>query len=469
MAGAPTEAEIRTQWVNAVDLIEKHRAYADATVSTLGEIDVLEQSLEGTYTMPAIANAAASFRAGLSDLIDPSFALAFLEPILLEYTKFIDKAAAADYGSGATDISSLLQAIYLYFANKGTPITVASRTITYDTSATTSNGTGGSIVGNGAMTRVTKDERNYDLEACFVETKRFRCIADQNSGTKEHAETFEQIGQLSSLDNLLRQDSSATPSFGSGDGSNVIIVSKHAGGGAGGSLLRNSSFTDFNNATTENKFSGWDQSYTGMSASGVSQDTGVSYRGTPGTSSSDDASLKLTVTGGGSNAIVMTQTLENMKGSSLDPDAPYFLRIMWNGNSGTAAGGTVRVRLGDEEVNASVVSTGTWFELIIPADTNAWFRNFNQASFNIDIEWRGGTSGYLLIDDVIFAPYDFIDGTYWCMRGNAASHTSWLLDDTLSFTDTGGFPSTGKLQYWWWVTFGTHLPSTTGPPVILDP
>ena len=469
-SGRPTEAEVRTQWKNAVDILEKHRVYADATAAAAGELDVLEQSLEGEFTPAALGAAAAQFRALLSDGIDLDSAQSFLEPVLFEFMNIVAASTTPteDFGAAYRDIAGMLRSLYDYHANFSTPITIKSRAISYSASTATGNGTGGSIVGNGAVLRLTKDERNYNLEACFVETKTFRCRQDQNSGVKKHAEVFEVIGEVSSSDALLRQNSSTTPDYGSGEGSSAFISSLHAGSGSGGSLLKNSSFTTFNNATTENKFSGWDQSYSVMTASGVSQDTGVSYRGTPGITASNDASLKLTVSGGSTNAIVMTQTLANLNIGSLDPDLPYFLRIMWNGNSGTAAGGTVRVRLGSKEVTASVVSTGTWFELIIPADTNTWFRNFNQADFGIDIEWRGGTSGYLLIDDVILAPYDLIDGTYWVMRGNAASHTPWLLDDTLTFTDTGGLPAVAKLQWWWFVTFGAYLPSS-GSPVITDP
>ena len=156
-------------------------------------------------------------------------------------------------------------------------------------------------------------------------------------------------------------------------------------------------------------------------------------------------------------------------GGSLDPDTPYFFRVMFNKTIGSAASGSYAIRLGNQTVTDTIVNLGAnWTEIIIPANTNTWFRNFNEADLDVEIEWSAGTGGYLLIDDVILAPYDLIDGTYWVMRGNAASHTPWLLDDTLTFTDTGGLPSVAKLQWWWFVTFGAYLPSS-GSPVITDP
>jgi hypothetical protein len=87
----------------------------------------------------------------------------------------------------------------------------------------------------------------------------------------------------------------------------------------------------------------------------------------------------------------------------------------------------------------------------------------------VEIEWASASSGYLLIDDAIFAPLDQIDGTYWFLRATASTHTPWLVDDILSFTDTGGAPATGQIQWWLWVSGFGYLPSTTGTPSFTDP
>jgi len=465
MSGVPTEAEIRTQWVNAVDILEKHRVYADATVATAGELDVLIQSIEGTYT-PDLVSAVQRFRAGLSDLISPATAREFLLPILFEYQKIID-ASNTDFGGGYDDPDRIMKALYNYHANAGTPITIESREITIDTVATESDDEGGSIVGNGKMTRLTVDDRAYPIENVHIERKRFICRADQNSGATEQAEIFEHLGQASSPDNLMRQDSATAPTWGSGTTERKFIRSRHSGSGAGGSLLRNSSFSTFDDSSTETKYVGWTQSYSVMTASGVSQDAVNFYRSNPG--ASVDASLKLTVTGGSTNSIIMTQTLSNMLVSRLDPERPYFLRIMVNPTTGTAAGGTVKLRLGTQEVTIAVsVLGGGWEELFIPADANTWYRNFNQDGFGIDIEWVGGTSGYLLVDDVIFCEYDKIDATYWVLRGNNATHIPFLTGDTLVFFDQAGLPSGGKLQWWLFIAGLGYLPSEA-VPVIADP
>lgn len=464
MSGFPSEASLRTQWTNTVDVLEKHRVYADATAAENGELDTLENSLDGTFTAPGIQSFTSFVRSSLSALLDPSVAADALTPILFEFSRIIDSASNPEdqFGAGYEDISGRLRALYDYHANGS--ITVESRALNISNSTASGNGTGGSIVGNGAMTRLTKDERNYDMEGITVETKRFRCRQDQNSGVLENAEVFEMLGQEAGVDSLLRMDSATTPTYGSGTESNILIRNKHAGTGAGGSLLRNASFTTFDSSATP-KFVGWDLTGT---ASKLTQDTSNTYIGSPGTSSSDDASMKLTADS--SNTLTLTQTLTNLKVSRLDPNTPYFLRVMWNRSIGSGANGTVKLRLGAKEVEVTVASQSGWQELFIPADTNTWYRNFNQTSFNIDIEWVNSSStGYILFDDAILVPYDLIDGSYWVLRHNAGTPVSWLIDDTLTFTDTGGLPSTAKIQYWWWVAFGTYLPSTTGTPTITEP
>ena len=82
-----SESEIQAMITNAVDILEKHRDYADDTAKGDGELDVLEQSVRGEYAPSGVTAAAASFRAGLSSLLSQAQALAFFEPVVYEYAK----------------------------------------------------------------------------------------------------------------------------------------------------------------------------------------------------------------------------------------------------------------------------------------------------------------------------------------------------------------------------------------------
>lgn len=448
MAAAPTEAEIWTQWQNAIDILETFRTHCDSTLT--GQFDALEQSLEGQYLPAALSQFVSNFRGNLSALLDPTVAAAVLSPIFYEYAGRIDANATqpGGFGSAYRSPAELFRAIYEWFVLNS--YTVTTRAITYDTTATAGAGN----VGNGAMSRLTVDQNGHKLEACHVETKRFRCRSDQNSGAQENAEVFEVVGEASSPDNLLRG------SYGSGEAGRTTITSKNAGSGRGGSLLTNSSWSEYD-STAGDKFNGWTEEAGGDY---VSQDTTNYYRPHPG--SQTNASLKIT---GGSGTVTLTQPLSAMRVGRLDPNVPYFLRVMVNKTVGTASGGNFVLRLGSQTVTTAISALGSnWVEVIVPLDANLWLANFNADPLTVEVEWASSTSGFLLVDDAIFAPMDLIDGTYWLLRGNAATHTPWLLDDVLSFADTGGAPGTGILQYWLWLAGFGYLPSS-GTPTLADP
>lgn len=442
MSGSPTEGEIQTQWRNAVAILEATRNYADSTLAGPGGLlDVFLQSLEGEFLPVGGAGAAQRMRNGMSSLVEPSRALQFLDPVLREYGNLITS------GGGYTSLPELSRALYEHFHTNG--LTVKGRGITFDTTATA----GGSNVGNGTVSRLTIDERGYPLESCHVETKRLRCRGDRNSGQPEHAELFEVIGEAASQDALLRA------SYGSGD-RRATLTAKHAGSVNGGSLLRNSSWSTYNAAATP-KFADW----TEVAGGAQIEQSATFYRSHP--NSTGDFSLRIN---GGGGTVTLRQSLESMRVQRLDPETPYFLRIMVNKTVGTAVGGSVTIRMGSRSVTTTIAALGSgWQEITFTPGSLCWFRSFNQNPFRIEVEWSGSTSGYLLVDDAIFVPWDRADGTYWVIRQNAASPVSWLLDDTLDFTDTGGAPATAKIQWWYWVAGLGYLPSTTGTPTLLDP
>ena len=443
MSGSPSEAEVQSQWRAAVKLLESTRNYADGTVGGAGGLlDVLVQALEGEYTPSGLTNAAQRFRQGLSSLIDSNRAGEFLAPVLYEYGRLITLG-------GFRNLADLWTALYEHFHRN--TLTVESRAISYDSTATA----GGSNVGNGSMSRLTVDRNGYSLEACTVETKLFRCRQDQNTGAQKHAEVFEVIGQAQSPDALL------LASFGSGIRSRAQIRSRHAGTGNGGSLLKNSSWDTYNSGATP-KFTGWTETAGGSS---ITQDTTDYYRTNPSTTV--DGALKIT---GGGGTVTLTQSIEDMRRQQLDPDTPYFFRIMVNKTIGTASGGTVTIRMGSKSVDTTIAALGSgWQEIKIAIGTDCWPRNFNENNLTIEVEWSSSTSGYLLVDDAIFTEWDVVDGTFWLLRHNAASPTAWMLDDTLEFTDTGGAPATAKIQWWAWVAGLGYLPSTTGTPTFTEP
>jgi len=451
----PTEAEIQTQWKNAINVLEKTRVYADGSLANAGGyIDVLVQSFEGEHIPISGAAFVSRMRALLSGAVDGSQALAIMEPVLYEYASILRASGTLGFGSGFQTSRDLFAALYQWLHdNTGS---VKTRAITY-----TAVSASGSNVGNAGVKRLTADRFGYNLEACTVEKKMLKCISDQNSGSQKWAEVLEIAGSAASFDGLLRG------SNGSGDAARAILRAKHAGSGAGGSLLNNSSFSDFTSTATSEKFKGWVETLTGAAAIGdVTQDTTNYYRSHP--NASTNASLKIAMDNAG-DSVTVKQTLNDMRISRLDPNTPYFLRVMWNRSIGSGAGGTVSLKLGgNTTVTTTIAALSGWQELIIPFTKTCWLEEFGQDAFDIEIAWSGGTSGYVIFDDAIFCPWDLVDGTYWLVHQNAATPAANLVEDEYYAVDSGGAPGTGILQYWCWVAGLGYLPSDASP-TIADP
>jgi len=452
----PTEAEIQTQWKNITNILEKTRAYADADlVSIGGYIDVLYQSFEGEYIPVDGAAFATRIRALLSSAVDSRQALAALEPILFEYTTVLAGSSGLGYGSGYRSAVDIFGALYQWLHDNSD--TVASRAITY-----ASVSANGSNTGNIGISRLTVDKYGYDLESCHAEKKMLKCTADQNSGVRRWAETFEIIGMAASFDGLRRGVG------GSGEASRTNLKAKHAGSGGGGSLLNNSSFSDFTASTSSgSQFANWSETLTGAAATtDITRDTANYYREHP--NASTNASMKFAMDNAG-DSITVKQSMSSMRTNSIAPNKPHFLRVMWNRSIGSGASGTVSVKLGgNATVSVAVSAQSGWQELLIPFDKTCWLEEFGEDTFDIEIAWAGGTGGYILFDDAIFCPWDLVDGTYWLAHQNAGTPVASLVEDEYYVNDTGGAPGTGILQYWCWISGLGYLPSS-GTPTITDP
>ena len=141
MAGTPTEAEIQTMWKNAVALLEDTRAAVDGFAAASGEMDTILQALEGQFLPAAHSSAVNRIRGLMSSLVDQSTALEFLEPVFYEYANILAADASDGFGAGYTDLSELFGAIYDWFIDNS--LTIQTRAITYDTSATAGGGNAG--------------------------------------------------------------------------------------------------------------------------------------------------------------------------------------------------------------------------------------------------------------------------------------------------------------------------------------
>lgn len=429
---APTRAEIEAQGTALVKIFERMRVQFDTQLAADG--DALVDILEGDYT-PSLVGSIRAVRSRASNCVEPGLLNVVFDDLFREFAKFVGFPEASN-GS----LTEILLRYKDYMQDNA--LTIASRNITY-----TAPAAGGANVGDGTLVRLTVGDRGERLEGCCVEAKTAECVGDLSLGVQQHAEAFQFRGANGPIDLV------SLASYGSGR--RLTHNALHAGVGPGGSLLQNSSFDVYTSGATQ-PFAGWDVD----TAANITQDTVNFFRHAPG--SSVDGSLKFT-----GNAILSQKIAPNgIPRITLDRYRPYCLQIRYNRQTG-AGDGTLRIRMGATTTTVVLAAQAGWNTLRLTLDSGLWLRNFDESNLDITVELSARTTGYVLVDDVVFAqmlPFDF---TWWWLVGGA---TPFVLRDTFSMTDSGGAPATGKISYWLCYRAGNiSLPSTTGAPTWADP
>lgn len=438
---AISATEIKAYATAAVDFLETNRASAATLAGGTGKIDVAVQAIRGDFINRGSSPSIGSFRGNLNGTVSRDMAAALLTPVVFEYAKLIGSPGAG------VDVARCLRDLYVYYvANTNT---VKSRNIT-----TVAGTFAGGNTGTGSLSRSAVDENNYAIESRFIELKTLKCVQDQNTGARKHAEVFNAYGIERGIDDLDVANH--------GSGASRTLTSHHAGSGDGGSLLVNSSFSDYlSTGSVTTKFPGW----TVTTAAANVTTSATYFRGFPGsaentTGGPSDLSIQFTADD------TISQKL-TVSGTTLDPSRPYFLRAMLYRQS--SATGTVTLAFGSQTVTVALSSltNSTWTELLMTVGQKNWPKYVDEQNLDISIGVASLATSTFLVDDVLFAPYDQFDGTWWFLRGGA---TAWLLDDSWTGTDTGGAAADAKIQYWFqWAFPGFYWPSTTGTVTWSDP
>lgn len=415
---APTQAEVETQISNVVRLFENLRNYAGVTSSTnfLDNEDTLIQSLE-TEWANEVTTAVAGFRSSLAAANGMTGTC--VSPLLLSMGRAIDVPEQ--------DPQAIITRLAMYMADNSQAI--PSRQFTFGSVAAD-----GSNVGTGTIRRLTTDDRGYAIENCTAEAKEAVCIADQFSGATKNEELFQFTGADPSKDDLKRT--------GSG------LVAPMRAVSARDSLVANSSWTSFSGSTsTPTAITDWTVGTIGN----FEIDQTNYFRDDPGDGGTP-AALKFT----GSDSVTQSFSVRNV---TCNASVPYWCSVAWNRSIGSGDG-VITLTMGDQTVSVTLGSQTGWDILFIPLGTANWLRSFNKTDPVIKVELSSNTTGTVLIDDLMFTPFQPFDGTWYLPIGGA---TPFLFipgtGDKFTWTDT----EVGSiLQHWFWVGFGRYLPHATG-------
>ena len=356
-----------------------------------------------------------------------------MRPFLRQYCKSV---------IGRTNLSSeseMLQEFYDYFRRNNRY--VQSRVFTYGTPTAAAGNTG-----NGQILRLTRDKFNYFMEGGYVDSKRAICVADENTGTGRGREVFQVKGQASARDELERSGSGIEGTF--------------TGMTIDDSILNNAGFRARSGTdASPTAITSWD-STAGNSSSIYTFTTATTFRRAP----SDP------IDGTGTRAITLVastrlqQNLNESRQTSLSPDIPYLLVVVWNRNS---ASGTFTFRLGNIGTTVTVAAQSGWTVTTVPnpLGQGCWYRQFAQANLLVELEWVR-TGGSPIIAEALLVPGAYFDGTwYWSLPASTATYTSWRVLDEYTWPDIAT-ASSSKNQTWVHRAWpGFYLPSSNGSSV----
>src|SRR5574343_387460 len=415
----PSESDVQTNIYNAIILFEELDGFA--TRSATNYLDVEEAILNSSVQdyAPEVAGAMAQLRARYVNLLTPATIRSILDPMFITYGRVI--------GVSATNADTVLFEIYRRMVANGYEIKSRGMSLGSVSSIT---GTG-----TGLVQRLTVDEYGYSPENVTPETKKFECTADARSGAARHEEIFTLTGSPVGRDLL-------DISKGGGSGVNLTLAAQSART----SLARNASFSSYSGTTAvPTAITNWDAGTIGN----LAIDTTNYYRDYVGDTT--PASLKF------SDNTYVEQNLDDTN-VTLNPNRPYYLQIAYNRSIGSGDG-TLTIQLGNTTKSVTLSAQTGWNILRLDLDSGLWFKNFNKQDPTIKITLSGRTSGYTLVDDVIFCQMSYIDGLYYTIVGGA---TPFLKDAYFTVVDTdGGTVGDGLINKWLWRAYSRYLPHTT--------
>lgn len=416
-----TDVELQDNISNTIALLEI--ISRNVITDWIALEDTLIANAEGAE-VGGLLQFAAQLRTNLAAITSPGLIAGALRSQIVAFAKL------AGAPQEVTDQESIDYIIQYMVDNSQTLLT---RAITHGTPTPDGGNTG-----NGVILRLIYDEYGYEIESGYIETKTAKIVGDQMTpGASRHNEMIEFRGEPRDLSDL-------SLSFGEASG----LVTRFNCWSETAGMLQNPSFSDHTHtAGVISDLPHWEAI---SSLSNFRIDDANYYRanndvGTP-------ASLRFNAVDGIQQAI-STNTF-------IIPNRPYLLTFVYNRQIGSAAAGTtIRATVGSRVYTfPALAGTETgWNRLYLPLDDDLYYRNWRTDQPYIKIEVTVMASGYLLIDEIIFAQMVQIDSSYYApISGNVV----FEMNDFFSWTDTSA--NTAINQKWLGLGYGRSFPSAVG-------
>lgn len=431
MAIAPSEAEIRAQLSAAVNWFQK--LYLRASVDSpnlVGLEDTLSQAVEGNFTPDSLQVIRKAARGSVSSALSRATVKAALWPCVKEYGVVVYSIPA---NLGETDF---LRELHKAWCDAGTPVTFKRRNPSFGSITA-----GGSNVGTGTINRLTTDWRGHVLQNVYAEAKKVICKKDRASGSVKQEEEFEIRGVNEPLDNLELA--------GSGQ------VAKLRGISARNSeaYLSNPSFSSFV-GTAASAFSATTDltDWVLSTAANVTPITADYYRDFEGDTT--PTCVRFT------DNVNISQKFSTRR-ATFDYYTPYYCQIAYKRES--SCDGNLTLAFGGVTATVALSAGSSWAILRIALGSSNWPRQFVESDTDLVITLDSRTTGTLLVDDVIVAPFQKHAGIWYAPVGGT---TPFKIDDVFTWTDS--IASDAVIARWIAWAFDFSIP-TDASPVVSDP
>lgn len=422
MAGAaPTVGDVDGQLVKAVHLLETIKEGASVNSDNWLDLkDDLTQDLHTEYAKEVLDGVQALEGSLASILANPR---ALLDPIMLSYGRAIGKP-------GADPELLARELIPRHFIDNSKNI--EKRVIAYPGISMTGGNTG-----DGIIRALTVDHNNQVIESVYAESLTAEVILDATApGGHRNREVFLVEGQPKWPNELQR--------VGSGIREELTCIDARRGGAQ--AIITNGGFDSI---TEDGGFvidvPGWtsDVDYIG-DGTDFEKDTTNTYQPA---NLPDEVRAALNI----KLSRTLTQRLD-ARSVRLARELPIGGQIAFNAQVGTAVG-SLTISLGALTATVSVTGLTGWQLLAMPLTDKAWPRNLYADPLEASVQFTR-TSGELLIDDFVLAPFENIGGHWLQAIGGA---TAFQERDTASWsvTKTTG---AGVIQEWIWRAYEVHWP-----------
>lgn len=426
-----TYAQAVTTWKNRTLMLNEHELYANSASNNIaGMIDTLRDAQKGDRWQTIMAKAEQD-RAAIAGLITDSRIREVLAPHLVEILE------ASDVDINPRDFAYNLERVRKYMIDNS--LSMNSREMTFG-----SPSAGGGNTGNGNFYRLTEDQDGYDYEGASVETKLWRCVADQRMGddgltADEQREIWRLEADPPGVD--------AVNDLGSGATVDMATVDPSTGEDLG--IVINPTFqttgtepTSGQQApSTTTEITGW---IMGSTAS-IELDADRVYRGLP--DQENRYSIRFTGNTTLKQTIRVTDTSTEAGDSRyvFQSGIPIYREFAIYKPSGTT--GNVIFRFGAITITTVLgsLSNDQWTVIKCAQDQNCFPKNFNEDAMTIEFETTS-LSGNCNIADLTVSPYTYDGDGSWVVCSGGT--TPWKYDDTFSYSDSEG-GSRGVMSYWW--------------------